>query len=254
MFNYSLFNIGKMVFFLVFFILPVSNAYAYVVDIVSQGTDSYIIRGHLDKSDLVLETNANPWSGVFIWYNTPYWTTTATYSNESQNCSDNIDEALKTINKELSYAVMKQQNFSNRKDSTIFITCKISRTSRWKFDSYVGKPMAPNSPLCEVTAPSDINFGTVTEGDNNKVIEKQVRIKCDKATKMKLTLQGDDNKNVLVMSGTNVKLGVDGDTQSKGYDIKENEITTANLIFTLSDTGTTPGVKKGYVLLLSEVD
>jgi len=98
----------------------------------------------------------------------------------------------------------------------------------------------------------EVNFGAVMEGDNNKVIDKQVSIKCDKATKMKLTLQGDGDKNVLVMSGTTIKLGVSGDSQSKIYDMKANEITTANLNFTMSDTGSIPGAKNGYVLLVSE--
>ncbi|MFZ4835161.1 hypothetical protein [Rouxiella sp. Mn2063] len=236
-----------------FFFASMNSSYAFFMSVVKQDANSYIIRGSLNKTDIVLETGVRPWPGVFIWYNSPEWDRAATYINFNVTCPRNIDLATQLINKELSFAVMLYKNFSNNKDKTIMITCAIDEGTRWKFNSYIGKPIAPNSPSCQVNAPLDINFGTVTIDDNNKVIEKQVTIKCDKETKVRLTLEGDNKTNLLTLSDTVIKLGVDGDTQTKDYDIEEGKVSTANLTFTLTDTGNTPGVKKGYVLLVSEI-
>lgn len=251
MFKFIVANFSKVLFLL--FVFHVNVSYAYVIDIVKLDSRSYSIKGYINSSELNRVTNVKYWPGVNIFYHTPEWRTAANYEDGDKNCPDNAEEALKVVNNVLAHAVMVQLNFTNYKDSHISITCKVRDGLGWRFDNYVGPPTESGSPSCQLTAPLDVNFGTVTVEDNNKVIEKQVTIKCDKATKMRLTLEGDNKTNLLNLSDTVIKLGVGGDTQTKIYDIEEGKVSTANLNFTLTDTGNTPGVKKGYVLLVSEI-
>jgi len=248
------FNIIKVVLSLLYCIFYINPSYAYVVDIISQSGQNYIIRGHIDKSDLILE-NQMAWGGLLITYNDHAHKYKSDYWNQSVVCTKDRDEALQIINQSLAYAHLAASKWESNRDASlsVFISCSIDDYTSWKFYAYVGKPISPEAGSCKITAPLEVNFGIVTVGDNTKIIEKQVSIKCDKATSMKLSLQGDGDTNVLVISGTTIKLGVGGDTQSKVYNMRANEITTANLNFTMSDTGSIPGAKKGYVLLISEV-
>jgi len=254
--NKNFINNIKLILSLIFGMLYVNPSHAYVLDLTFQHDRTYTLRGHLDSSELISDNRRAMDGMLIIYYDTTNPNTqTPSYWNKAANCTKDRDESLRIINENLNNVLLTPLNWHNFPDTLhiMKISCYVSLNLSWRFSANIGKPLDQNAGSCKITAPLDVNFGTVMEGDNNEVIEKQVSIKCDKATKMKLTLQGDSDKNILVISGTTIKLGVGGDSQSKIYDMKANEKTMANLIFTLSDTGATPGAKKGYVLLLSEV-
>jgi len=248
------FNV-RVLFFIILNLLTMHSSNAYNLTAVKNGDWNYSLRGFVTSTDMQRLVYPKAVIGLTYLYNDENLRTTPYFNDESRRCPDDKYKAVQTINSFSNSVTLRHSMYESRKDNSVTIYCQIddiSPRTYWVFQENIGRPVDPSAAQCNVNVPSEVNFSTVTVGDNNKVIEKQLSIKCNKAAKMKLTLLGDSHKNILVMSGTTIKLGVGGDTQSKVYDMKANETTTDNLNFTMSDTGSIPGAKRGYVLLVSD--
>ncbi len=233
-------------------VFNVHTAYAANVTAVKTAPFKYRLQGSVTSSDLIPK-NSNLWYGTVIRYMTDELPNAASYVNNRASCSTNITKATQDINKLIASIILdgKDITFVSTRDNSIIIQCASTYSlpvRGWE----VTIPGTPVPASCSVGAPSEVNFGTVNEGDT-KSIQIQAPIRCDKAASVRLTLSANSTAGILTMNGTIIKYGINGTSPSAVIKVSAGITSAASLNFTLSDTGNIAGEKQGYILLVSEV-
>lgn len=232
--------------------LNIHTAHAANVTVIKTGTLKYRLQGSVISSDLT-DKSSNFWPGIVIRYMTSESLNAAVYVNSRTLCSTDRTTAAQNINNIIANAILDANalTFVSTRDNSIIIQCS-STTSIPIRGWEVNIPGTPVPARCSVTAPSEVNFGTVNEGET-KSIQVQVPIQCDKAASVRLSLSANSTAGVLTMNGTVIKYGINGTGPSAVINVLPDKTSATNLNFTLSDTGKIAGDKQGYVLLVSEV-
>jgi len=233
-------------------VFNVHTAYAANVTAVKIAPFQYRLQGSVTSSDLIPK-NSDLSYGVFIRYMTDELPNAALYRTDNKTCSTNITKATQEINKLIASTILdgKDNIYNSTRDNSIIIQCVSIFTlpfGGWE----VIIPGKPTPASCSVGAPSEVNFGTVNEGDT-KSIQIQAPIQCDKAASVRLTLSANSTAGILTMNGTVIKYGINGTSPSAVIKVSAGITSAASLNFTLSDTGNIAGEKQGYILLVSEV-